>query len=129
MCIRDSFAREPFDFICKAELNSALRQGFASGKTLVCARGAPRCAGPPTPADALPPPRKSGRQSGLATLQVLAGAGVDLDLVAGVDEQGHLDLSASLQGGGLGHVGGRVTAEAGIGLGDLQLQMCIRDRF
>ena len=57
----------------------------------------------------------------LAALQILAAvAGVDLDAVAGVDEQGHLDLSAGLQGGGLGHVAHRVALGAGFGLGDFK---------
>ena len=41
------------------------------------------------------------RSSALCALEVLAGTGVDDDLVALVDEQGHLDLGAGLQGGGL----------------------------
>ena len=57
----------------------------------------------------------------LAALQVLAGAGVDADAVAGVDEQGHLDLRARLQNGGLGDVGSGVALDAGVRLGDLQL--------
>ena len=38
-----------------------------------------------------------------------------------VVEQGHLDLRAGLQGGGLGDVGGGVALHAGVGLGDHQL--------
>ena len=59
--------------------------------------------------------------SALGALEILAGAGVDLYLVALVDEEGHLDLGAGLEGGGLGGVGGGVAGEAGVGLGDLEL--------
>ncbi len=57
----------------------------------------------------------------LGAAQILAGAGVDLDLVALVDEQGHLDLGAGLDDGGLGHVGGGVALDARLGLGNDQL--------
>ncbi len=57
----------------------------------------------------------------LGAAQILAGAGVDLDLVALVDEQGHLHLRAGLHGGGLGDVGGGVAGKTGLGLGDVQL--------
>ncbi len=44
-----------------------------------------------------------------------------LDALAALDEEGHLDLGAGLDGGGLGGVGGGVAGEARIGLGDLEL--------
>ena len=59
--------------------------------------------------------------SALRALEILAHAGVDADAVAGVDEQRHLDLSAGLEGGGLGGVGGRVAGEARIGVGHFEL--------
>ena len=42
--------------------------------------------------------------SALGALEILAGAGVDLDALAFFEEQGHLDLRAGLQLGGLGGV-------------------------
>ncbi|CAN4033363.1 DUF2178 domain-containing protein, partial [Dysosmobacter welbionis] len=57
----------------------------------------------------------------LAAADILASAGVDLDLVARVDEQRHLHLSTGLQRRGLGHVGGGVAPQAGLGLRDLQV--------
>src|SRR5690606_39513616 len=53
--------------------------------------------------------------------EVLAGTGVDLDPLAGGDEERHLDLGAGLQGGGLGAAGGAVALQAGLGVGDLEL--------
>src|SRR5690606_19002722 len=53
--------------------------------------------------------------------EVLAGAGVDLDPLAGGDEQRHLDLGAGLQRGGLGAAGGAVALEARLGVGDGEL--------
>ena len=49
----------------------------------------------------------------LGTAQILTGTGVDLDLVALVDEEGHLHLGTGLHGSGLGDVGGGVAGEAG----------------
>ena len=46
-------------------------------------------------------------------------AGVDLDLLAGGDEQRHLDGRAGLEGGGLGAAGRAVALQAGLGVGDL----------
>ena len=54
-------------------------------------------------------------------IQVLTGTGVDLDLVALVDEEGHLDLSAGLNGSGLQGVGSGVASEAGLGSGNNQV--------
>ena len=63
--------------------------------------------------------REAARQ---APRDVLAGAGVDPDPVALVDEQRHLDLHARLERGRLrAAAGGRVAAEARVGLGDRQL--------
>lgn len=50
--------------------------------------------------------------SALGALEILAGAGVDLDALALFEEQGHLDLRAGLQLGGFGGVGGGVAGEA-----------------
>ena len=50
-------------------------------------------------------------------LHILAGAGIDADLVALVDEQGHADLGAGLDGGGLQGVGGGVALDTRLGLG------------
>ena len=57
----------------------------------------------------------------LGTAQILTGTGVDLDLVALVDEQGHLHLSAGLHGSGLGDVGSGVASEARLGSGNNQV--------
>ena len=54
----------------------------------------------------------------LGAAQILAGTGVDLDLLALVDEQGDTDNSAGLQGSGLGDVGSGIAADTGLGLGD-----------
>ena len=61
------------------------------------------------------------RRLGFAAAQVLTGTGVDLDLVALVDEEGHLHLSAGLNGSGLGDVGSGVAGEARLGLGNNQV--------
>ena len=56
----------------------------------------------------------------LCALHILAGSGVDPDLVAGVDEEGHLDLSAGLYGRGLGSVGSGIALDAGLGVGNFK---------
>src|SRR5690606_6309028 len=66
------------------------------------------------------PLRSVGEVPSSGAAEVLAGAGVDLDLLAGGDEQRHLDLRAGLHGGGLVAAGGAVALQAGLGLGDLQ---------
>src|SRR5688500_18044879 len=53
--------------------------------------------------------------------EVFAGAGVDLDPLAGGDEERHLDLGVGLQRGGLGAAGGAVALQAGLGAGDGEL--------
>ena len=53
--------------------------------------------------------------------EILAGSGVDLDLVSGVNEERNLNLCACLNGSGLGCAGSGVTLEAGLGLGDVEL--------
>ena len=58
---------------------------------------------------------------GLAALHVLAVAGIDADVVADVDEQGHHQGVAGLQGAGLVGIGGGVALEAGLGVGDFHL--------
>ena len=58
-----------------------------------------------------------GTKLSLGTAQVLTGTGVDLDLVADLDEQGHINLSAGLNGSGLQSVGSGVASEAGLGSG------------
>ena len=56
------------------------------------------------------------RRSGAA--QVFAAvAGVDLQHLAVLDEQRHLQHQAGLEGGGLGGVRGGITLEAGLGVG------------
>ena len=57
----------------------------------------------------------------LGAAEVLAGAGVDLDLLAGLDEEGDLDLCAGLEGCGLGRVGSGVACKAGVGVGDYEV--------
>mgnify|MGYP007014921397 CR=1 FL=1 len=57
----------------------------------------------------------------LGAAEVLAGAGVDLDLLAGLDEEGNLDLCAGLEGCGLGRVGSGVACKAGVGVGDYEV--------
>src|SRR5260221_4711558 len=59
---------------------------------------------------------------GSRTLDVATGAGVDLDAVAGVDEQRDVDVDARLECRRLGAPGGGVAPEAGLGVGDLQLR-------
>ncbi len=61
-----------------------------------------------------------GRPLSVHAAEVVPGAGVDLDLGAGLEEQGHLDLVAGLDGGGLGAAGRAVALQAGLGVGDLQ---------
>src|SRR3712207_880566 len=53
--------------------------------------------------------------------EVVARAGVDLDLLAVGDEQRHLDLQTGLERGRLRAAGAAVALEAGLGVGDLQL--------
>src|SRR4051812_19275813 len=53
--------------------------------------------------------------------QVAPGAGVHLDLRAGLQEQRDLDLRTGGDGGGLGASRGAVALQAGVGLGDLEL--------
>src|SRR5262249_57739631 len=62
---------------------------------------------------------RAGGISGAA--EVLAGPGVDLDLLSGRDEQRHLDGGAGLEGGGLGAAGRPVALHAGVGLADGEL--------
>ncbi len=60
-------------------------------------------------------------RSGVDAAEVAAVARIDLQLVAGVDEQRHLDLGAGLQRGGFGAAGGAVTLQTRVGLGDDEL--------
>src|SRR5690242_18745670 len=72
--------------------------------------------------DALPP--SPGRLDGPASLHarhVLAGARVDLDLLALADEQRHAHDRAGLERGWLAAATRGVAAHARIGLGDLEL--------
>ena len=50
----------------------------------------------------------------LGAAQILAGAGIDGDLVADVDEQGHLHLGTGLHGGGLQGVGGGIAGQVSV---------------
>src|SRR5690349_336857 len=63
---------------------------------------------------------RARRSRGDAT-QVGGVAGVDLDLLAGRDEQRHVDLVAGLEPRGLGAAGGAVALQAGLGVLDEQL--------
>ena len=60
-------------------------------------------------------------QKQLCTLHVKTCSCVYADHVALFDEERNLDLSACLEGGWLGGVGSGIALEAGVGLGDLQL--------
>src|SRR4029077_10862639 len=62
---------------------------------------------------------RSPRRSGIHPAQVATVAGIDLQLVAGVDEQRHLDLGPGLDSGGLGTRAGAVALQARLGVGDL----------
>ena len=57
----------------------------------------------------------------LSALHVLAGAGVNADLFALVDEDRNSDLRAGFQGSWLGYVGCSVASYTRLGLGDDQL--------
>src|SRR3954454_21974608 len=59
--------------------------------------------------------------SSVGAAEVPAVAGVDLELLAGADEQRHLDLRAGLQRGGLGAAGGAVALQARVGVLDDEL--------
>src|SRR5690606_40028917 len=83
-------------------------------------RSAPRRVGAPHravprpaagPRDARSSAGPISRSTG-CTAEVAAVTGVDLDLVAGVDEQRHLDLRAGLQLGRLGATGRTVALQA-----------------
>ena len=52
--------------------------------------------------------------------QIRTVAGVNLDEVALVDEQGNTNLNTSLQRSGLQGVGSGVALDAGLGVGDAQ---------
>src|SRR4051794_3222842 len=71
--------------------------------------------------------RAEGWPEGAATAPLHAAevraslAGVDLDLLALLDEERDLDLVTGLQGGRLGPTGGRVADDTGLGVGDLEL--------
>ncbi len=59
-------------------------------------------------------------RSGLDAADVGAVAGIDLDELSLVDEEGHAHLGAGLDGRGLEGVGGCVAFEAGLSIGDLE---------
>src|SRR3954470_4634814 len=66
--------------------------------------------------------REGAATSALHAAEVRATlAGVDLDLLALLDEERDLDLVTGLQGGRLGPTRGRVADDAGLGVGDLEL--------
>ena len=56
----------------------------------------------------------------LSTSQITAVAGVNLNQVALVDEQGHANLNASLQCSGFQGVGGGIALDTGLRVGDAQ---------
>ncbi len=60
-------------------------------------------------------------RNSLRSGKILAGSGVDLDLVADVAEQRNADLCAGLNNRGFGCTGCSVALEAGLGIGNLQL--------
>src|SRR4051794_18644787 len=82
------------------------------------AAAAVRGESPPDGPDALTPPWLPVGSLRDA-LDVLVGAGVDLDRVADPDEQRHADGRAGLDGGRLLHVAAGIAAHAGLGGGDL----------
>src|SRR5919199_1783343 len=59
--------------------------------------------------------------SSVGAAEVPAVAGVELEPVAGVDEQRHLDLRAGLEGRRLGAAGGAVALQARVGVLDHEL--------
>src|ERR1700738_4285045 len=63
---------------------------------------------------------RSPRRSGIHPTQITTVARVHFQLVAGVDEQRHLDLGAGLDRRRLGARTGPVALQAGLGVGDLQ---------
>jgi len=63
-------------------------------------------------------PRSYGASLFARAFQVLAGAGVDLEHVAGVYEERDVNADAGLQFGGLGAALSGVAAHPGVGLGD-----------
>ena len=72
--------------------------------------------------------RSSSWGTGQTRVMYSPRAGVDLDPVAGVDEQRHLDDEAGLQGGRLAGARHPVALHAGLGLGDRQLDRRGRSR-
>src|SRR5690554_4703343 len=80
------------------------------------------------------PPRKAsqwrafapwcGRSLVVYAAEVVAGAGVDLDLGALVEEQRHLNLVAGLDGGVLGSTRRSVALQTGLSVGDLEDHGC-----
>lgn len=56
----------------------------------------------------------------LHAVLIAAVASVDFDELAFVDEEGHTNLSAGLESCGLEGVGGGITLEAGLGVGDAE---------
>src|SRR5215468_4838949 len=63
----------------------------------------------------------NGLPGGRDAAEIVPAPRVDLHHVALVEEEGHLDHRAGLEGGGLRSARGGVAADAGIGLHDLQL--------
>src|SRR5260221_5092309 len=80
-------------------------------------RRAPPAAGEALAADGL---RQHALRRSLRSLDVALFARIELDLVADVDEQRHLDHPAGLEGGGLRHVGDGVALHAGPGVGHFE---------
>src|SRR5690554_6946886 len=60
-----------------------------------------------------------GRSLFVHAAEVVAGARVDLDLRARLEEERHLDLVAGLDGGGLRAAGRAVTLQSRLGVRDL----------
>src|SRR5207237_8101238 len=55
---------------------------------------------------------RGAHASAVDPAEVIARAGIDLDLLAGGDEERHLNLRASLEGRGFGAAGGAVALHA-----------------
>src|SRR5262249_18031343 len=65
--------------------------------------------------------RAEGTGSAADPAQVVPGTGVDLDLLAGGDEQRNLHLQSGLQRRRLGTAGAAIALQTWLGVGDLQL--------
>ena len=60
-------------------------------------------------------------RNGLYSGEILAGSGIDLDLVSGLYEERNGNLCSGLNDSGLACTGSGITLESGLGLSDLEL--------